>query len=127
MLKVPYQEAVMAHSKILALALITALVASCSSGDSPTGGGGGGGCSGTNSAPKVCDNFYSPGTVTITAGTTVTWTWGGAANHSVTITGVPSSGIKSSGTFAHTFSTPGTFTYDCDVHGASMSGTVQVN
>jgi plastocyanin len=29
-------------------------------------------------------------------------------------------------TFSRTFSTPGTFTYQCSIHGAAMSGTVIV-
>jgi plastocyanin len=29
--------------------------------------------------------------------------------------------------FTNTFNTPGTFTYQCLIHGAAMSGTIQVN
>ncbi len=31
-----------------------------------------------------------------------------------------------SGTYSFTFTTAGTYTYDCAVHGASMTGTVVV-
>ncbi len=37
------------------------------------------------------------------------------------------SGTKSSGTFTQAFATPGTYTYQCAVHGAAMGGTVTVN
>jgi adhesin/invasin len=86
---------------------------------------------------QVGDNFFksgrnngsNPAVDTISAGGTVTWTWSGASSHSVQSTGSPaftSSTITSSGTYAFTFATAGTYTYDCAVHGASMSGTVVV-
>jgi plastocyanin len=80
----------------------------------------------------VLDNSYSPATVTILAGGTVTWTWKGGNPHSVTSgTGTddnkfPSSAIQTTGTFMQTFATKGNFPYFCKQHGASMSGTVVV-
>src|SRR5581483_5552439 len=59
-----------------------------------------------------------------------TWTW--AANslqHSVLSSGTPSfpsSMIQASGSYAFTFTAPGTYRYICAVHGASMSGTIVV-
>ncbi len=88
---------------------------------------GGGGASVT-----VSDNAFTPADVTINAGETVTWTWGsGAGLHSVQSTGspsFPSSAILSGSgaTYSNTFDTPGTYTYDCVVHGTAMSGTVTV-
>jgi len=88
-------------------------------------------------AVQVGDNFFrsgrnstsNPAVDTIAAGGTVTWTWAGVNPHSVESTGSPSfttSTVKTSGTYAFTFATPGTYTYDCGVHGASMSGRVVV-
>jgi len=88
-------------------------------------------------AVQVGDNFFrsgrnstsNPAVDTIAAGGTVTWTWAGVNLHSVESTGSPSfttSTVKTSGTYAFTFATPGTYTYDCGVHGASMSGRVVV-
>lgn len=77
----------------------------------------------------VQDNSYSPATVNITTGTTVTWTWaaGNYSQHSVTFNdGNGSSGTKTSGTHTRSFATAGTFGYYCDVHGTGMSGTVVV-
>jgi plastocyanin len=74
------------------------------------------------------NNTSNPAVDTIAAGGTVTWTWAGGS-HSVESTGSPSfttSTVKTSGTYAVTFATPGTYTYDCGVHGASMTGRVVV-
>lgn len=85
-------------------------------------------------AVAVGNNFFSPANITINAGETVKWTWTstGAVSHSVESTGSPSftsSAVLSGNgqTYSFTFNTPGTYAYDCVVHGASMSGTVTVN
>jgi plastocyanin len=85
-------------------------------------------------------NFaFNPGSVTIAQGDTVTWTWAGPdTNHSVTAepnqgdsfdsdpSGPPNSLTHPPGsTFAHTFKTPGTFSYICKVH-SFMHGKVVV-
>jgi LPXTG-motif cell wall-anchored protein len=84
---------------------------------------------------SIGDNFYSPATVTITEGDTVTWTNNGQAPHSVTADNgsfdsspsCPAAGCMENGdTYSHTFSSGGTFDYFCKVHGQSMSGTVVV-
>ncbi len=91
----------------------------------------------TSAAVSVGDNFFksghnntqNPAVDTVAVGGTVTWTWVGAANHSVESTGSPSfttSTIKASGTYLFTFNTAGTYTYDCGVHGASMTGIIVV-
>jgi plastocyanin len=72
----------------------------------------------------------NPAVDTIRVGDTVTWTWTGPLPH-----GVQSLGSKSfsssrimtgSGTHAVTFTAPGTYQYDCAVHGTSMRGTIVV-
>jgi plastocyanin len=70
---------------------------------------------------------------TVAAGGTVTWTWTNTGNvpHSVESEGAPtftSSAILTGGGSTHqaTFTTPGTYHYDCAVHGAAMSGTIVV-
>jgi len=76
---------------------------------------------------------FSPATVTVSPGETVTWNF--QAFHtstSDTATGpeVWDSGFLSSGTFSHTFQTPGTYPYYCQVHsfpgGTAMNGAVVV-
>jgi plastocyanin len=77
---------------------------------------------------SVGDNFYSPRSVTIDVGDTVTWSNNGAAQHSATAddgsfdTGVFGPGASRS----HTFNSAGTFDYFCTVHGQAQSGTVTV-
>jgi hypothetical protein len=70
---------------------------------------------------------------TVAVGGTVTWTWTNTGNipHSVESEGSPtftSSAIRTGDGSTHqaTFSTPGTYQYDCAVHGAAMSGTIVV-
>jgi plastocyanin len=83
----------------------------------------------------VTNNSFSPQTVTIAAGTKVTWTWGSSAiNHNVApdATLPPRSGNPVNGphTYEFTFNNPGTYLYHCEVHGAAggigMSGTITV-
>jgi plastocyanin len=78
---------------------------------------------------------FSPSTVTIAPGETVTWTWLGSP-HSTTSDSTSGaetwdSGVLTTGaTFSHTFASPGSYPYYCTVHGApggvGMSGTVIV-
>ena len=70
---------------------------------------------------------YNPREVRTTVGKPITWTFDdGGLEHSVTADDNSfDSGRKSSGTFEHSFSAPGTFNYHCQVH-ARMHGTVIV-
>ena len=134
---------------LLAL-LATAAVACSSNNNGPTsptnpggggtaGGGGTGG--GTAGAVTIGNDFFqsdrngtrNPAIDTVAAGTEVTWTWTntGATPHSVESEGSPSfasSAIQTgSGMTYHVmFTTPGTYQYQCAVHGAAMTGRVVV-
>jgi plastocyanin len=75
----------------------------------------------------------NPAVDTIAAGGTVTWTWGntGSTPHSVRSLDSPSftSSADKTGngqSYNFTFSTAGTFQYDCAVHGAQMTGRIVV-
>jgi plastocyanin len=76
---------------------------------------------------SIVDFSFSPATITIHVGDTITWTNVGKAPHSATAynhsfdTGVLQPGHSGS----HTFTTPGTYTYFCIVH-PFMKGTVVV-
>ncbi|HET8524187.1 MAG TPA: cupredoxin domain-containing protein [Thermomicrobiales bacterium] len=73
-------------------------------------------------------NFaFDPGTITITAGTTVTWTNNDSTTHTVTADdGAFDSGNLPTGqSFSMTFDTPGTFTYHCAIH-PNMTATIIV-
>lgn len=79
---------------------------------------------------SVRNNTQNAAIDTVAVGGTVTWTWSGSAPHSVASLGPPSftsSTIKTgSGTYAFTFTAAGSYTYDCIIHGGSMSGTIVV-
>jgi plastocyanin len=77
---------------------------------------------------SIGDNFYSPASVSIAVGDTVSWTNNGQAQHSATA----DDGSFDTGVFgpdasrSHTFTRAGTFSYFCTVHGQAQSGTVRV-
>jgi len=75
----------------------------------------------------IADFSFSPQSVTITVGGTVTWTNSGPATHTATGNAgeFDSGNIGNGGNFSHTFSTKGTFSYHCAIH-PSMTGTVTV-
>jgi plastocyanin len=73
-------------------------------------------------------NFaFNPGSITVPAGTTVTWTNDDSAGHTVTADdgSFDSKTIASGDSFSQDFATAGTFTYKCTIH-PSMTGTVVV-
>jgi plastocyanin len=84
--------------------------------------------------PVTVSNFvFSPATVTINEGDSVTWTnTGGFHNVSSDTPGLFRSGDPAPApwTYSHTFATAGTFPYYCEIHGAvggaGMSGVVTV-
>lgn len=99
------------------------------------GGGGGGPVGAVTLGPSIQfvsghNGSQNPAVDTIPVGSSVTWTWSGSASHSVESVGstsFASSGIKTgSGTYAVQFTAPGTYQYDCAVHGTAMSGTIVV-
>jgi plastocyanin len=82
----------------------------------------------------VNNNNFSPTSLTVAAGTTVTWQWApSAVNHDVTPAASlpPGSGPPSNApdSYQFTFNTPGTYTYYCTQHGTptgGMRGTITV-
>ena len=61
---------------------------------------------------------FSPPSLTVPAGTTVTWTNHDELRHTVTATtgAFGSAGLSNGDTFAQTFTQPGTYQYFCSVH-----------
>jgi plastocyanin len=87
---------------------------------------------GTGSSGNVVNvsNFqFSPATLTVMAGTTVTWK-GASGTH--TVTSDPDSpmafdqAVSQGGTATVAFANPGTYKYHCSIH-ASMHGTIIVS
>lgn len=114
--------------KLLALSLVLAVAGAC----------GGGGTTyptqtppqttppSTSNAVSVGDNFFNPSATTVSANTTVTWTWNGKNPHTVSFDDGVTSAEQSTGTYSRTFTTAGTYKYHCKVHGQSMAGTITV-
>jgi plastocyanin len=76
---------------------------------------------------KISDNKFEPAELRIKAGGQVRWEWSGNNPHSVLISGSASEQKTGSGTFVRDFRGGGSsFTYQCGVHGASMSGRIIV-
>lgn len=73
---------------------------------------------------SVVDYAFNPDNSTVAAGGTVTWTWNGSDQHNVTFSDA-ASGNQASGTYTRTFSTAGTFPYQCTLH-SGMNGTIVV-
>jgi plastocyanin len=122
------------------LLLMAAAAVGCSSNNSPTSPttGGGGGPSGTVTVGNIFfqsghNGTKNPAVDTVAVGTTVTWTWTntGSISHGVLSEGMPSftsSAIQAGDgkTYTMTFTSPGTYEYDCAVHGEQMTGTIVV-
>lgn len=72
----------------------------------------------------VDDNVFIDDAVTVTTGTTVTWTWQGRAAHDVVGPGF-NSGIMIAGEFSQAFTEIGTYAYICTLH-PRMTGVIYV-
>jgi plastocyanin len=71
---------------------------------------------------------FDPATITVAAGTTITWTNKDGVAHTVTSNSglFDSNSISPNGTYSHLFSTAGSFPYHCTIH-PTMTATVVVN
>jgi plastocyanin len=85
-----------------------------------------------NAAPAGAvsiDNFtFTPATLTVKAGTTVTWTNHDDIPHGIAVTNnafKKSKALDTDDAFSFTFTTPGTYQYFCYIH-PHMTGTIVV-
>jgi plastocyanin len=115
----------MRHLKVTAVAIGTlialgALVAACSGisleETTPVTG---------QSTVAVVDNSFDARVTSVPSGTEVTWNWDRAGrDHNVIGDGFQSQ-VQKDGTFTHTFEQPGTYDFQCTLHGG-MTGRVIV-
>ena len=71
---------------------------------------------------SVGNNFYDPASVTVTTGSTVTWSWASGGSHTVTFEdGQGSSAVQSSGEINRTFNVSGNFRFRCTLHSTNYS------
>jgi plastocyanin len=132
-------------SLAILLVAVGAALPSCGGGG---GGGYGGGSSGGNSNNPPLNTIYvgtggaygnetymfSPPTLTVPAGTTVTFVWQGEGHSLESGSSCSPDGRFSSGgvrgngyTMTHTFQTTGTYPFYCTTHcGLNMKGTITV-
>jgi plastocyanin len=79
---------------------------------------------------QVTDNQFTPAALTVPSGTTVKWVWSGKNSHSVVgnfgTTNVNTDKYKGSGSYQLSLGEHGTFSYQCGVHGAAMTGKIIV-
>lgn len=90
--------------------------------------------SAASSAVTISGSKFSPATLTVKVGTTVTWTNQDALPHIVAsdphpthtkVPGLVSASLSKGGSFSFTFDKAGTFTYHCHLH-PEMTGTIVV-
>ena len=95
-------------------------------GAAPGSAAAGGGASGGTSV-SMFDFGFSPATLTVAQGSSVTWSNTGLARHTVVADdgSFRSPDVRSAQTFSRTFAAPGTYTYICDIH-PEMKGTIAV-
>jgi LPXTG-motif cell wall-anchored protein len=76
---------------------------------------------------SAVDFKFVPKTITVSAGTTVTWSNNGQSAHTVTGASFNSGNLNPGQSFSHTFTAPGTYAYHCQYHAnLGMVGTVIV-
>jgi len=113
------------------------VLAACGDGGNDMSGGnpppGGGTPQSVSIVPSAFDqqaNAFSPNPLTIAVGDTVTWTNTDSTQHTVTSdapdTELNAGLIAPNGTYAHTFTTAGTYNYHCSRTGHQMTGTITV-
>lgn len=131
---------------VVALVAVPVLVACGSAANGSSGSGGGGttpastpSSSAGGTSVAIANYAFTPQTLTVKAGTTVTWTNDDSVPHNVisatnmstsaTTTNTFTSGNFNQGqTFTFTFSKPGTYYYECSIHAAmaAMHGKIIV-
>jgi plastocyanin len=106
------------------------LASSCGSSSSPTspstGSNTGTPITIVSGAQVLTTTAYSPNPLTITSGTTVTWTNKDSTTHTATSdSGLFNGSVAPNAQFSYMFANKGTFTYHCTLH-PNMVGSVVV-
>ena len=81
----------------------------------------------SSTSVTIQDFFFSPSSVTVSVGDTVTWRNSGQAPHNATANdgSFKTPDLNNGQSGSHTFNSPGTFSYICTIH-PNMHGTVRV-
>jgi plastocyanin len=124
-LRIPFLAA------LLVMLLLASLSAGCTSGQSPAQPAGATPVPPASANAITIKNFaFSPATITVKTGTTVTWTNEDSAPHEIASdAGSPiaftSTQLATGASFSQSFAQVGTYPYHCAIH-PSMKGTVVV-
>jgi len=112
-----------ARQLLFAAAVVSLVLAACSPSAPAASGPASGG-----SAVTIQNFAFSPVSLTVAAGTTVTWTDKDNTEHTVSADdgSFGSQKLTPGATFSETFSTPGTYAYHCSIH-RTMTATVIVH
>jgi plastocyanin len=103
------------------LAVALAIGAAACGGDDD----GGGAAAGGGPLVQLKDSRFKPASLTVHAGQTVTWEWKDRFVQHNVVGPDFASRTQRSGTFTHTFTRPGTYSYRCTLH-QKMTGTITV-
>jgi plastocyanin len=122
-------------SGLVTVLAVLAVVAACGSGPSggatpspsPSAPSTGSSAAGGGSTVEIKNFMFTPKTLTVPAGTTVTWKFDDSTEHTVAANdnSFTSSALANGQTFTHAFSTAGTVAYHCSIH-PFMTGTIIV-
>lgn len=82
-----------------------------------------------NTVQATANLTFTPVSLSIKKGDTVTWNNSSGIGHNVTFQSGPafSQGLNDGSQISRTFTTTGTFNYFCSIHGQSMHGTIVVS
>jgi len=112
---------------LLALAIVVlatvGVMAGCSSSTSTPPPAGSPGAAGT--AVSIANFAFSPASLTVKVGDSVTWKNDDSTAHTVAFAAFDSGSIAPGASYSHKFDSAGTFDYKCSIH-PSMTGTVIV-
>ena len=114
------------HPSGAGAALLLAVLALVAVGCSATNGAAGASPVATTKVDLPKSYKYAPAAITVTAGSTVTWTNDDNFTHSVQLDGAQALVMHPGESATHTFDTAGTFHYICSFHPQDMKGEVVV-
>lgn len=114
----------------IALVILACITAGCSSGPAPATPAPATASSGGGNTIAIRNFAFDPSSLTVKAGSTVTWVNSDSAPHTiVSEAGAPavisSDTLANGASFTFTFTRPGTYPYHCSIH-PSMKGTIIV-
>ena len=122
-------------SGLVTVLAVLGVVAACGSGSSggatpspsPATVSTGSGAAGGGSTVEIKNFMFTPTTLTVPAGMTVTWKFDDSTQHTVAANdnSFTSSALANGQTFTHAFSAAGTVAYHCSIH-PFMLGTIIV-